>query len=53
MGHSKDIQSLGSALRDTLNLISSCEFVYFPFGRLTDKSFISTGLLIFLFDLKI
>ncbi len=40
-----DFSSTGTSSNDTLHLITCCNYVYFPFGKLTDKSSISTSLL--------
>jgi hypothetical protein len=40
-----DFNSLGESSGDTLRLVTCSNYVYFPFGKLTDKSSISTSLL--------
>jgi hypothetical protein len=40
-----DFNSLGRSSEDTLHLVTCSEFVYFPFGKLTDKSSLKTSLL--------
>lgn len=40
-----DFISLGKLSDDTLHLVTCCNYVYFPFGKLTDKSSIKTSLL--------
>lgn len=40
-----DFISLGKSSDDTLHLVTCCNYVYFPFGKLTDKSSIKTSLL--------
>ena len=40
-----DFNSLGESAGDTLRLVTCSNYVYFPFGKLTDKSSISTSLL--------
>jgi len=37
--------SLGKSSGDTLHLVTCCNYVYFPFGELTDRSSIKTSLL--------
>jgi len=40
-----DLNSLRKSSDDTLHLVTCCNYVYFPFGKLTDKSSITTSLL--------
>jgi hypothetical protein len=40
-----DFNSLGKTSGDTLHLVTCSNYVYFPFGKLTDKSSIKTSLL--------
>jgi hypothetical protein len=40
-----DFNSLGKSSRDTLHLITCSNYVYFPFGKLTDKSSLKSSLL--------
>lgn len=40
-----DLNSLGRASVDTLHLVTCSEFVYFPFGKLTEKSSLKVSLL--------
>lgn len=40
-----DFNSLGNSSGDTLHLVTCSNYVYFPFGKLTDKSSIATSLL--------
>jgi hypothetical protein len=40
-----DFNSLGKLSGDTLHLVTCSEFVYFPFGKLTDESSLKTSML--------
>jgi len=40
-----DLNSLGKSSGDTLHLVTCSEYVYFPFGKLTNKSSLKTSLL--------
>ena len=40
-----DFNSLGKLSADTLHLVTCSEYVYFPFGKLADKSSLKTSLL--------
>lgn len=40
-----DFNSLGRSSSDTLHLVTCSDYVYFPFGKLTDKSSLTTSLL--------
>ena len=40
-----EFSSLGQSLGDTLHLVTCSKYVYFPFGKLTDKSSLTTSLL--------
>ncbi len=40
-----DFNSLGKSLGDTLHLVTCSDYVYFPFGKLPDKSSLTTSLL--------
>ncbi|UOK42140.1 MULTISPECIES: hypothetical protein [Flavobacterium] len=40
-----DFNSLGKSSGDTLHLVTCSDYVYFPFGKLTDKSSLTTSLL--------
>jgi hypothetical protein len=40
-----DLISLGKSSGDTLHLVTCSEYVYFPFGKLTDKSSLNKSLL--------
>ncbi len=40
-----EFNSLGQSLGDTLHLVTCSKYVYFPFGKLTDKSSLTASLL--------
>ena len=40
-----DFNSLGQSSGDTLHLVTCSDYVYFPFGKLIDKSSLTTSLL--------
>ena len=40
-----DFNSLGKSSGDTLHIVTCDQYVYFPFGKLTDKSLLKTSLL--------
>lgn len=40
-----EFNSVGNSSKDTLDLVTCSDYVYFPFGKLTDKSSLPTSLL--------
>jgi hypothetical protein len=40
-----EFNSIGQSSRDTLQLLTCSDYIYFPFGKLTDRSSLATSLL--------